>query len=106
MKPLRALREIFSPYELAAGAMLVCYLLWAGAFTFLFALHSRGGLALAVLAVLAGLAARFGTACPGCGKSPLKLFLVNDERRLDGLLYVIRPWPERECSSCGTRLRD
>lgn len=106
MKPLRELRRLFSPYELAAGGMLVTYFLWVGAFAFLFALHSAGWLFLAVLAVLANLAARFGTACPGCGKSPLKLFLVTDERRLGGLLYIVRPWPERECSSCGTRLRD
>ncbi len=101
----RPIKEAFSPYQIAAGGMLLGY------FFFLFSMGAfvNGRIAIGMLVGAVGLATAVASdvlsECPGCGKSPMM-------RSRDGvgwisyylLKYRNRLWPEEICSQCGAEL--
>jgi len=104
MNLVREIRELFTPYELAAAAVLINVAALIGTVLLMATEQAVAVAALVVLDLLLCVPLYFISRCPTCGKSPLKFFLTNRERGFGSLLFVHRWWPERECSSCRTSL--
>jgi hypothetical protein len=105
MKLSKELRSLFSPYELAAFSAFVQLAIVVGAVAL--AIGGRSEAAMAILFLL-GFVVIFASEelsrCPGCGKRPRKRFLLGMETGIGQIFVAQRFWPERVCSSCGTRL--
>ncbi|MBV9929984.1 MAG: hypothetical protein JO013_03460 [Alphaproteobacteria bacterium] len=102
MRPFDDLYELFSPYEIAAGAVLIQIVFIAAGGLFLFAGRQPAGLLAFLPAIVAGLFADLGVRCPGCGKSLMRYYMTARGEERGGLPMGHRPWPERRCSRCGT----
>jgi hypothetical protein len=98
------LRSLFSPYELAVGGVLIQFVLFATAVLLVATGRPAAIFLLAPLMLAARLVVGEISRCPGCGKRPTKSYLLNHETGIGRLFFRERAWPERECSSCRTRL--
>jgi hypothetical protein len=104
VNPLRELRQVFAPYEIAAGAVVIQITFIAVGIAFLFVGRQPAGFILLLPAVPAGMFAQLGVHCPRCGKSPMRFYMTAWGEERGGLPMGQRGWPERRCSSCGTAL--
>jgi hypothetical protein len=104
VNPFRALREVFAPYELAAGAVLIQMAFIVTGLALLFIGRGPSALLAFLPALAAGMFASLAVSCPGCGKSPLRFYITAWGEERGGLPMGQRAWPERRCSSCGTAL--
>lgn len=104
MNPLRELRQVFAPYEIAAGAVVIQVAFIVAGLASLFAGRPPAAFLLFLPAVPAGMFAQLGVHCPGCGKSPMRYYMTAWGEEQGGLPMGQRAWPERRCSSCGTAL--
>jgi hypothetical protein len=104
MKAFDQVRSAFSPYEIAAGGRLLNVAIFGLAVAFAMTGRILAFFLLIPVAAAASLLAGELSRCPACGKRPTKLYLLDRETGMGQFLFQERYWPERECSSCRTRL--
>ena len=104
MKPLDDLYELFTPYEIAAGAILIQIIFVAVAIVFVVTGRHSAAVLAAGAALAVGLFARFAVRSPRCGKSPMRYYMTAWGEERGGVPMGERQWPERRCSRFGTAL--
>jgi hypothetical protein len=104
MKLFDEIRSVFSPYEISASGRLLNLAFFGLAFAFAVTGRVTAFFLLMPVAAAVGLLAGELSRCPTCGKRPTKLYLLERETGIGRFLFQERHWPERECSSCRTRL--
>jgi hypothetical protein len=103
LNPLKPLREVFAPYEIAAGAVCVQCAFGLAGVALIFA-GRTGAFPLLFLSVVAAVFPHVAVSCPRCGKSPMRYYMTPWGEQRGGMPMGKRWWPERRCSSCGTEL--
>jgi hypothetical protein len=104
MKLFDEVRSVFSPYEIAAAGRLLNFAFIGLAVVLAVTGRVTAFLLLMPVAAVVGLLAGELSRCRTCGKRPTKFYLLDRETGIGRFLFQERYWPERECSSCRTRL--